>query len=353
MKTKLLLLFMLFTSMAMAQNYAKIDELFAPYAGENPGAALAIVKDGKIVYSQSYGLSELESKTKVNLNTNFRLASVSKQFTAAAILQLIGKGKLNLQTTLSDCFPELPAYAKGISIQQLLNHTSGILDYDDVIDETIGGAQLADQDVVRACKAFTKTYFEPGSRYRYSNTAYVLLGLIIEKYSGEHYPAYLSKHLFRPLKMNGSIAYVKDVNTVKDRAYGYAEASGGWIRKDQSSTSATLGDGGIYSNINDLFKWEQALYTDQILPRSTWELAFAHQKLNNGAEIDYGFGWHLKKEDTGMPVVYHTGSTTSFRNVIYRIPSDHFSIIILTNRNTPKEMDMVKMAENVRRAYLN
>jgi CubicO group peptidase (beta-lactamase class C family) len=347
MKTKLFLLIFFFPFTLMAQDFSKIDELFKAYADENPGAALAIIKNGKVAFTKTYGLADLEEKTKVTDRTNFRLASVSKQFTAAAILQLIEKGKLSLQTKLSDCFPELPAYANTINMKQLLNHTSGILDYDDVIDESGLKDQLSDADVLKSCLSFTKTYFAPGSAYRYSNTAYVLLGLVIEKYSGETYPNYLAKHIFKPLKMKNTLAYIKGINEISHRAFGYTFIENKWARKDQSSTSATLGDGGIYSNLTDLFKWDQALYEDKVLPQSVWQSAFKHQQLNNGSEINYGFGWHLKTNAAKQKVVYHTGSTTSFRNVFYRIPSQKLSIIILTNRNAPEEVNMVQLAENV------
>jgi CubicO group peptidase (beta-lactamase class C family) len=351
MKFKFALLLLAFPFLSMAQNFSKIDELLDAYAGENPGAALAIIRDGKIVYSKNLGMANLEEKIKVTSKTNFRLASVTKQFTAAAILQLIEKGKLSLQTKLTECFPALPAYAKEISIEQMLCHTSGILDYDDMIDESGSKAQLSDQDVLDACMKFDKTYFSPGSTYRYSNTAYVLLGLVIGKYSGEAYPDYLAEHIFKPLKMNNTIVYVKGGKEIKNRAFGYAKEKNIWNRKDQSSTSATLGDGGIYSNINDLIKWDEALYNNSILPQIVWQSAFTKQKLNDGTAIDYGFGWHLKRGGHGESIVYHTGSTTSFRNIFYRNPKNRLSLLILTNRNVPSEENMVVLAEEVLAAY--
>ncbi|RYG21234.1 MAG: class A beta-lactamase-related serine hydrolase [Chitinophagaceae bacterium] len=330
----------------MAQNFSKIDELLKNYEGNNPGAALAIIKNGKVIYTKSYGLSNLESNINVTEQSNFRLASVSKQFTAAAILQLIQKNKLTLDTKLSDCFPALPSYAQGITIQHLLNHTTGILDYDDVIDENATTDQLSDADVLKACMTFKKTYFTPGDQYRYSNTAYVLLGLIIEKYSGLSYPEYLVKYIFKPLKMKTTIAYLKGINEVENRAFGYSKSQRKWVRKDQSSTSATLGDGGIYSNLRDFKKWDAALYTDKILPYSVWLRAFEQQVLNSGTKIDYGFGWHLKKLNSKQ-IVYHTGSTTSFRNVFYRIPEERLSLILFTNRNMPEETNMVELAEKI------
>lgn len=347
MKTTCLLLLCLIPFFTMAQNFSKIDELLKNYDGNNPGAALAIIKHGKLIYKKCYGLSDVEARINVTDHSNFRLASVSKQFTAAAILQLIQKNKLTLTTKLSDCFPSLPSYAQEITIQHLLNHTSGILDYDVVIDESATTTQLSDADVLKACMSFKKTYFLPGDQYRYSNTAYVILGLIVEKYSGLSYPDYLAKYIFKPLKMKTSIAFVNGINEIQNRAYGYSKKQGNWIRKDQSSTSATLGDGGIYSNLSDFFKWDAALYSNKILPQSVWLTAFAAQNLNNGTKIDYGFGWHLKKWNANKSVIYHTGSTTSFRNVFYRLPDEKLSIILFTNRNTPEETNMVEFAEKI------
>lgn len=347
----ILLCFLSFYSMAQSQQLnEKIDLILKDYEVPNPGTAIAIVKNGKLIFNKAYGLRNVEEAIKVTAESNFRLASVSKQFTAAAILQLISKNKLSLATKLIDCFPQLPAYAQSISIQQLLNHTSGILDYDETIDESDNITQISDQGVLKACESFNKTYFTPGSKYQYSNTAYVLLGLIIEKYSGLTYPEYLSANIFKPLNMNYSLAYIKGVNTIENRAYGYSQKQGKWIRKDQSSTSATLGDGGIYSSVSDLLKWDAALYTNKILPQSIWKSAFKHQTLNDGSPINYGYGWHLKQSDDLKQVVYHTGSTTSFRNIIYRIPEERLSIIILSNRNTPAENNMVDLAEKIKAA---
>lgn len=342
-----LLACLIFPIFAMGQNFSKIDTILKDYSGSNPGAALAIVKDGKIIFSKSFGLGNLDPQQPVTLNTNFRLASVSKQFTAVAILQLIEKNKLSLETKLNDCFPEIPDYGRNITLLQLLDHTSGILDYDDVIDETDKTKQLSDADVLKACTNFKETYFKPGTAYRYSNTAYVLLGLIVEKYSGLSFPDYLEKFIFKPLKMKTSIAYVKGTNSIKNRAFGHSKSNGQWILKDQSSTSATLGDGGIYSNINDLLKWNKALNSPKILSAETWNKVFSAQKLNDGTPIKYGLGWHLKDSPNGKAVTYHTGSTTSFRNIIYRIPEEKLTLILLTNRNTPVENNMVSIAERI------
>ncbi|MCF1750746.1 serine hydrolase domain-containing protein [Mariniradius sediminis] len=321
-----------------------ISDIFIAYQGENPGAVVAIIQNGKVVYQNAFGQAELENLTPVQPNTNFRLASVSKQFTATAILILEQRGLLDLSWTLESVFDSLPAYGKTIQIQHLLNHTSGIWDYEDFVPDD--GPQVTDADVLEIVKNHPKVYFEAGSAFRYSNTAYALLALVVEKYAKMHFQDFLKSEIFDRLEMNNTLAFVPNYNEVPNRAFGYSKEDGGWVKRDQSSTSAVLGDGGIYSNVRDLFLWDQALYDEKILPKEALQKTFTKGKLNDGSEIPYGMGWHIKEYD-GEKVVYHTGSTDSFRNIIYRIPSRNLSIIILTNRDTPEEENMVNLAERV------
>ena len=323
-----------------------IATILQHYQGEKPGAAVAIIKDGKFVYHESFGLAELETKTAVHEHSNFRLASVSKQFTATAILMLEKDGLIDLDWSMDEIFEDFPSYGQGIRVHHLLNHTSGLWDYEDFVPDTAMVNQLMDEGVLDIIRQTTEVYFPAGEAFRYSNTAYALLALIVEKYSGRSFPDFLNERIFTPLGMSNTLAYVKGVNTVPNRAFGYSKEEKLWVQKDQSSTSAVLGDGGIYSNVPDLFKWDQALHQSTLLSSETIERMFTKANLNDGTEIDYGIGWHLKTLD-GKKVVYHTGSTTSFRNIFYRIPSEKLSIIILTNRNEPEEEEMVGLAEKV------
>lgn len=327
-----------------SQTLDPISNIFIAYQGENPGAVVAIIQNGKIVYRNAFGQAELENLTPVQPNTNFRLASVSKQFTATAILILEQRGLLDLSWTLESVFDSLPAYGKTIQIHHLLNHTSGIWDYEDFVPDD--GPQVTDADVLEIVKNQPKVYFEAGSAFRYSNTAYALLALIVEKYAGISFQDFLKSEIFDPLEMQNTLAFVPQYNEVPNRAFGYSNEGGEWVKRDQSSTSAVLGDGGIYSNFPDLFLWDQALNDGKVLPKEAIQKTFTKGKLNDGSEIPYGMGWHIKEYD-GEKVVYHTGSTTSFRNIFYRIPFRHLSIIILTNRNTPEEENMVDLAERV------
>jgi Beta-lactamase class C and other penicillin binding proteins len=332
---------------ARAQNIAAIDDILIDYQGENPGAALLVIKDGTVVLQRNYGYADLERRIQVKPETNFRLASVTKQFTATCVLQLIHAGNLSLTTPLTEIFSGFPDYGSAITIRHLLTHTSGIPDYEDYVADTALNPQIRDQAVLDILMKCDSGYFTPGSQFRYSNSGYALLALVVEKYSGQSFDAYLRQHIFEPLGMEATLAYIDGKNTVTDRAYGYSRMDNRWERRDQSSTSAVLGDGGIYANVLDLSKWDQALYTDRILPSHLIEEAFAYSQLINGDTVKYGYGWHLKQNSSGEQVVYHTGSSTSFRNILYRIPSKRFCMILLTNRDQPQEEDMLTLAEEI------
>ncbi|MHC1739221.1 MAG: serine hydrolase domain-containing protein [Ignavibacteriaceae bacterium] len=329
----------------------RIDSLLHQYNHpSSPGAGVFISYARKILLKQGLGYAEIEKDKKVSVSTNFRLASVTKQFTATAILQLIEKNRLSLETKLTEIFPEFPSYAKEISIYHLLSHTSGLIDYEDLIHDTVT-VQVRDNDVLRLMLTTDSTYFEPGSKWRYSNTAYSLLALTVERISGLSFPDYLSKFIFQPLGMDNTIAFVQGINEVSERAYGYSKSGDTWIRTDQSVTSAVLGDGGIYSSINDLIKWENSLRDFSILDKKSVDLATTRKQLNDGTVVNYGFGWHIKNFN-GREVIYHTGSTRGFRNIIYRIPELELVIILLTNRNEGEESSTENISDEITRTIL-
>jgi len=320
-----------------------VDDLFSEFSNDEcPGTSVLVSINGQIVFEKSYGFANLEEKKRVETKTNFRLASVTKQFTAASILILIQKELLKLDTKLTDMFEEFPDYGKKITIKNLLNHTSGLIDYEDLIPDT-ATIQVKDADVLLMMYQQSSTYFEPGNQFKYSNTGYALLALIVERISGQKFAQFLSENIFQPLEMNSTVAHEEGISIVENRAYGYSRADSGWARKDQSITSAVIGDGGIYSNVEDLFKWDQSHYTNKILSDEIRNEAMIRAVLNGGEKIYYGYGWHLKNYKDNE-VVYHTGSTEGFRNVVYRVPSKKFSVIILTNRN---EGEPEKLADKI------
>ena len=307
----------------------EIDGLMKRYVGDVPGASLLVVRDGKRNIWRSYGLSNLEDRITATPGTNYRLASVTKQFTAAAVLLLAEDRKLSLVDRLKKWLPSLPPAVDPVTIEHLLTHTSGIVDYEDAIPSGTT-AQLHDADVLHLLESQDSTYFNPGSAYRYSNSGYALLALIVERASGKSFATFLRERIFLPLGMLSTVAYEEGISTVLTRAYGYTLRNGKWTRKDQSVTSAVLGDGGIYSSIADLVKWDAAWYDSRLLRDESRALAVQPHTDTDKPEVKYGFGWRITGES-----LWHSGETSGFRNVIVRYPSRKLTIVILTNRDDP------------------
>lgn len=306
-----------------------IDVLMKRYDGDVPGASVLVVRDGRPVIRRSYGQANLEDRIASTPETNYRLASIAKQFTAAAILLLVEDGTLSLDDRVKKWLPSLPSAADPVTIRQLLTHTSGIVDYEDVMASGTT-AQLHDSDVLHLLESQDSTYFFPGKSYRYSNSGYALLALIVERVSGKSFAAFLRERIFIPVGMSHTIAHEEGVSTVPNRAYGYTLKDGKWTRKDQSLTSAVLGDGGIYSSIDDLARWDAALYDKRLLSDESRRLAFTPHTDTDRADVKYGFGWRITGES-----LWHSGETSGFRNVIVRYPGRRLSVVILTNRDDP------------------
>lgn len=319
-----------FTRVGDCSMKPQIDALMRDYTGDVPGASVLVLRDGEAVVRAGYGLSDLESHTPATATTNYRLASVTKQFTAASILLLAEDGRLKLEDRVRKWLPSLPKSAEPITIRHLLTHTSGLIDYEDVIPETFK-PQLHDADVLRLLESQDRTYFRPGSDYRYSNSGYALLALIVERASGRTFATFLRERIFQPLGMSNTVAHEDGISTVSTRAFGYTAEQGRWNRTDQSQTSAVLGDGGIYSSIDDLAKWDAALYDGRLLRPASLQAAFTPATRTDDSAVEYGFGWRITGE-----TLWHSGETVGFRNVIVRYPKRHMTVVVLTNRNDPE-----------------
>jgi len=310
-----------------ADDWRFVDSLFAAYTGTTvPGASVIVIQDGKVVLRRAYGMADLERGVAATPDNDFRLASVSKQFTAMATMLLVNDGKLRYDQPVSDILPELPRATRAVTVRHLLNHTSGLWDYEDLIPET-RTTQLNDQDVLSMLSAKDSVYFPAGTQYRYSNSGYVLLGMIVARVSGISFPDFLRTRIFTPLGMQASVAHIEGKDTVPRRAYGYSPQGGGFVPTDQSLTSATLGDGGIYSNVDDMTRWDQWLYSRDMA------LATTPPQLPAGAATEYGFGWFVDQY-RGIKRWRHTGETSGFRNAIMRFPDQRLTIVILTNRSS-------------------
>jgi CubicO group peptidase (beta-lactamase class C family) len=300
-----------------------------------------------VAYVKGYGLAEVETARPVTPETNFRLASLSKQFTATAVMLLEAEGKLGYDDSITALIPGLPAYARGVTVRHLLNHTSGLPDYERFVPDT-QTAQALDRDIPALIARDSATLFAPGTRYAYSNTGYGLLALIVERVSGQRYADFLQARIFAPLDMTGTLAREEGRAPVPHRAYGYRVDSSGVRRTDQSNTSAVLGDGGIYSSVADLAKWDAALERHTLVSAMAQLLAWTPPRLPEGATTEYGFGWFVDQHRGTMRLRHH-GESRGFTNAILRYPERRLTVVVLTNRTGGAPWDL---AQRVAELYL-
>jgi CubicO group peptidase (beta-lactamase class C family) len=317
-----------------------IEAIFAPYNRPDvPGASVIVLRSGHTVYSRAFGSADLEAHAPATVRTDYRLASLTKAFTAMSIMLLVKDGKLSYDDRLVDVLPGVPAYAKDVRISHLLTHTSGLVDYEDFVPDS-QTTQLDDDDVLTLMRRTDTLNFAPGSAYHYSNSAYVLLGLIVQRVSGMPFPKFLHERIFAPLHMDSTVAYVKGASTVPNRAYGYTVDSAGHVaRTDQSSTSATLGDGGVYSSVTDMAKWSDALDKATLVDGATMRRAWSPTMLTTGKESGYGYGWFVATVN-GEQQLRHHGESTGFTNAILKYPNRRLTIIVLTNRTGGNPWDI-------------
>ncbi len=345
----------------------QLNLIFTALADErSPGIAVLVRKDGRTAFERGYGVRDLRSFTQIDAQTNFRLASCSKQFTAMSIMLLVHDGKLRYDDKLTDVFTNFPAYGKAITIRNLLNHTSGLPDYEELMAaaEKRKGApiwtdthQIQDAEVLDLLEREKAGKFTPATQWSYSNSGYVVLGFMVAKISGKPFREFLRERIFAPLKMSQTIAYQKGQNEVTSRAYGHSKDADAWKETDQSPTSATLGDGGIYSSINDLAKWDEALTRHTLLSENETQPALTPAQLTTGAKaqwpansdrpqgtpVSYGFGWFLDPYRNHTRT-WHYGDTLGFHTYIQRFPADRLTIVILCNRT---DLDPESLATKV------
>ena len=294
-----------------------------------PGAALLIARAGEVLYENALGLANLETGESISPSTNFRLASVSKQFTAMSVQLLQQQGVLRYEDSLPKYFPELAHIGGSISIKDLICHTSGLPDYEDFVAEN-RQEQVRDAEVLDITAVQTRLLFAPGSQYRYSNTGYVLLALLVEKVSGLPYAEFLQQHIFKPLGMADTVLYEAG-KSIPNRAMGYAlNAAGEVTFSDQSTCSATKGDGCIYTSLRDYLKWHEALEKCE-----AFKVDDSFQSINTTIEGNpgwlYSMGWFFSKRSKGSIEMYHTGNTCGFSNLVIRVPESQLLVVYFSN----------------------
>ena len=351
----------------------QIDGIFKNLTDDrSPGFAVLVRENGKTLLERGYGVRDLRTHTAIDSRTNFRLASCTKQFTAMAIMLLVHDGKLRYDDHLTDIFPDFPSYGKAITIRNLLNHTSGLPDYEDLMEQPSESKmqwsatrQIKDVDVLRLLEGEKQAKFAPGTRWSYSNSGYVVLGLVAAKVSGMPFGDFLHQRIFAPLKMDHTLAYIRGMNEVARRAYGHSKEGNAVVETDQSSTSATLGDGGVYSNLEDLAKWDDALAHHTLISAAEMQPALTPVRLADGSlpqwasdpgdtnpqasqPVSYGFGWFLDPYQ-GHERMWHYGDTVGFKTAIERFGNEKLTVILLCNRS---DLDAGALALKIADLYL-
>ena len=327
----LLILLLLLSITCLAQDGAsgKIDEYIRTemQSQQIPGVALAVVKEGKIVFARGYGLANVEHQVPVKPETIFQSGSTGKQFTATAVMMLVEEGKLSLDDKITKYFPDAPEAWSNITVRHLLTHTSGMTDYPQDFDMR---RDYTEDELYQRMKPIPLA-FQPGEKWSYSNLAYVTLGILIHKVSGKFYGDFLQERVFKPLEMS-TARIISEADIVAHRAAGYLVVNGQLKNQNWVSPSLnTTADGALYLTVYDMAKWDAALYTEKLLKRSTLEQMWTPVKLNSGKTHPYGFGWALG-EVGGHRVIEHGGSWQGFKAQINRYVDDKLTVIVFANQ---------------------
>lgn len=310
----------------------KIDALLLPNIGEDePGSAILVVKDGKILFNKGYGLANLSHQIPIDPNTVFDLASVSKQFAGFAIASLVEAGKIKLEDDIRKYIPELPDFGSTITVDHLVHHTSGIRDW----TSTLPLAGWSFDDVISFEQILRMAYlqqglnFEPGSEYSYSNTGYNLLAELIQRVSGLSFREWTDQHIFQPLGMTNTRFLDDHTEIIPHRAQGYYQDQDGMFHASPNNLMA-LGSSSLYSTTTDLARW--VINLDQPKPemKAIIDRMKQTRKLNNGTDNNYAFGLSIGSF-RGTPSVNHSGSWASFRTYLMLLPEEHLSIVVLNN----------------------
>ncbi len=317
--------------------FARVDAYAAAemHAEKIPGLALAVVQDGKIVKAQGYGLANIELDVPVKPETIFQTGSVGKQFTATSVMMLVEDGKIRLDDPISKYLPGTPAAWDRITVRNLLTHTSGIPDYESDSLTKKGAAFIdlrrdyTEAELLRRFEGLPLD-FPPGSKWSYSNTGYVVLGILIHKVTGKFYGDVLQERIFRPLEMT-STRIISEADIIPNRAAGYRLTNGDIKNQEWVSPMLnTTADGALYTNVLDMAKWDSALYTEKLLKKGSLDRMWTPVRLNDGKAAEYGFGWEVTKVN-GHRLIEHGGAWQGFTTQISRYVDDKFTVIVLTN----------------------
>jgi CubicO group peptidase (beta-lactamase class C family) len=336
-ESKLLWIFLLIAflvSLATADEKTdKVDKLFSKWDSTvSPGAALAIIKDGKIIYKRGYGMANLEHNIPITPTSVFRIGSTSKQFTASCIAILALQGKISLDDDMRKYIRELPKYERPITIRHMVHHTSGIRDYLTLADIAAlpNDHFSTPEDSVELLSRQKGLNFLPGEEHLYSNSGYFLLGVIVERVSGKSLNDFAQTHIFKPLGMKNTHFHDDHTMVVKNRADGYSPLKKGF--RINMTTLDHVGDGGVFTTVEDLFLWDKAFYSYK-LGKELMELIQTPGMLNDGEKLEYAFGLDIN-EYKGLKRVSHSGGFAGFGAQMVRFPEQKFTVICLANLGT-------------------
>jgi CubicO group peptidase (beta-lactamase class C family) len=338
MKNTILVLLLLFvlSATASAQESNKSTAAFDKVVDEElpldqSGATVLVSRRGQIVYKKGFGKANVELNVPMQADHVFRIASITKQFTAIAILQLMEEGKLDLQDDITRFLPAYPTHGVKITIEHLLTHTSGIRDYASMKDTVQRGKlDFTPQQMIGYFQD-QPLRFAPGTRYEYSNSNYFLLGYIIEKVTGKTYGQYLEDHFFGPLQMRNSF-YGSDTRIIRNRASGYTQTDKGLENAAAMSMSQPYAAGAILSTVEDLYKWNRALQSYKLVKKETLQKAWTRYKLADGTEINYGYGFRFGFIQQSRSI-WHGGLINGFFTMAMYLPQEDVYVVVLSNCN--------------------
>jgi CubicO group peptidase (beta-lactamase class C family) len=324
----------------------QIDQIFARFTPDVPGCAVAVYQNGAVRFAKGYGSANLEYGIPITATTPFIVGSVSKQFTAAAIALLIEDGKLKLTDDVRTYVPELADYGTPITIDHLVHHTSGLRDWWELV--SLAGLRNDDtyavQDVLDMTARQRGLNFKPGDRYLYSNTGYILLGMVVQRVSGKSLRQFADERIFRPLGMTNTHFHDNHTEIARGRAVAYSPAGGSFTINVWNND--LVGQGGVMTTVLDLAKWDENFYHGRVGGPAFLARQLQQGKLNSGATLVYAFGLEVKQY-RGLDVVEHTGSTGGYRSVITRYPKEHTSIAALCNVSNAAPQTLAQRAADV------
>ncbi|MGB8914131.1 MAG: serine hydrolase domain-containing protein, partial [Candidatus Sulfotelmatobacter sp.] len=349
--TLLLCLLVAASSLAQEQLTDKVDRVFAEWnATSSPGCALAVIKDGHIVYEHAYGMANLELSVAITPQSVFDIGSVSKQITATSILLLQQDGKLSLDDDMRKYLPEIPDYGSKITIRHLLHHTSGLRNYDDLFDlEGIPEADLTtDRDAMELIVRQKGVNFRAGEEFLYSDTNFFLMSQIVKRVTGQTLRQFAQERIFGPLEMTSTHFHDDHTMIVPRRATGYAPHTGGGFEIDMSNFEQ-LGDGSVMTTVEDLAKWEQNFDHPKVGGADALRQLLTPGTLNNGQLIPYGMGIFVDHY-RGLNWLHHSGEWVGYRAALSRFPDQHFATLVTCN--CVGSMNPMMMAKRVADIYL-